>query len=127
MFVVNLTGSTPRGLYALSSRRPAVNDYVVIESGRLAFSGGLRGDLLLVKRLAYADGEAVRISKDALTVAGRVYAKHRPEGVAYDAALAAGEGILLGDHPRSFDSRYFGPVKLSGCIRAVPLLLLDAP
>jgi type IV secretory pathway protease TraF len=127
LFVVNLTRSTPRGLYALSSRPPGVDDYIVIEASKLAFSNGLRQDLLLVKRLAYANREAFTVTGNALTVAGRTYAKYRPAGIALDASLASGEGLLLGDHPRSFDSRYFGPVKLRDCTRAVPLFLIDRP
>ncbi len=42
-------------------------------------------------------------------------------------ALQAGEVFLLGTHPASFDSRYFGPVPASTVLGVAHPLWLDAP
>jgi conjugative transfer signal peptidase TraF len=123
--MLNLTPSLPRGLYYVSSRTPSRNDCVLINSDRLAFNNGLR-NVTLLKRIAFAAGDQVSVTGDALIVNDGVpFRKYRPLGVTGEWVLRDGQAVLLGDHPRSFDSRYFGPVSIADCTRVVPLLLLD--
>jgi type IV secretory pathway protease TraF len=125
LFIINLTASLPRGLYYVSSRPPRRFDRVIINSGRLAFTGGLR-NVTLLKRVAFASGEHVILTPGALMIGGDfALAKHLPIGITGEWLLRDGEAVLLGDSARSFDSRYFGPVRLADCTRVVPLLLFD--
>ena len=125
LFVINFTASLPRGLYYVSSRPPRAGDFVIIDSGRLAFNNGLRGTTLL-KRIAFDSGERVSLTADALTVNDEItIGKWRPVGVTGDRVLRAGECVILGDAERSFDSRYFGPVLTADCTRVAPLFLID--
>jgi conjugative transfer signal peptidase TraF len=71
---------------------------------------GLPGDEVLQTAEALINGRAVPHSKALDTDAeGRpLPALASPRFV-----LRAGEGMFLGTHPRSFDSRYFGPLPLA--------------
>lgn len=121
---VNESPSLPRGVYL---RRPgaaiALGAVVVAPQPSLArpYLGGLGvpSRTRLIKRVAGAHGDLVchqdgRISTPLRTVA--LLGRDR-RGVALTAweecrRLGAGEIFLLGDTPSSFDSRYFGPVRL---------------
>lgn len=122
MFVVNVSRSLPRGLYRVSPVPPAVGDYVVINSDGLPFTV-TRSRLL--KKIAYGGGEPVYVGRDGLAAGGRLYPRSRDIGIDYCGRLQEGECVILGDSPRSFDSRYFGPVRIADCVRVVPLVLID--
>jgi signal peptidase I len=125
IFMINYTGSSPRGLYAISKEAASVGDFIVIHSGRLAFNDGIENTFLL-KKIAFAGNEAVVINRDHLRVGGKwVFKKHRDAGILYEGVLKDGECIITGTHDRSFDSRYFGPVKIADCTPVRPLFLID--
>jgi len=134
--IINETPSMQKGLYvriddAHDLKRGEIvalplpknaKDYLV---GKL----GYPADTLLIKRVAALPGDEVCRQAGKLTVAGKtLQAKDRDR---HDNALPdwqgchklSNEGIFIqGDHPGSFDSRYFGPVSrhaLSGTYRQV--------
>jgi type IV secretory pathway protease TraF len=126
LFILNFSPSLPRGLYLLSRRPPEVGDYAVVSPEALAYNEGV--GTRLIKKIAFSSGEEISLGRDSLIVDGvRVFPKYRDAGVEFHGRLAHGRCILLGDHPRSFDSRYFGPVGISDCSRAVPLLVWKGP
>jgi type IV secretory pathway protease TraF len=125
LFMINGSASTPRGLYLVSREPIRVGDYIAIHTGRLAFSNGFNATLL--KRAAYAAGETLLIDDDGLTVNGEVFPKARRMGRTGAFTLQAGECLILGNRTNSFDSRYFGPVRIADCTRLLPLVLIDAP
>ncbi|MFN3511856.1 MAG: S26 family signal peptidase [Phenylobacterium sp.] len=123
--LVNESRSVPRGLYL---RR----DDLTPERGRLVAvrqpagpaAAYLRGlgvpsDMRLLKRVAAVPGDAVCAWAGALvTPKGAVPAPGRDRRGAPLPSwrgcrhLGAGELLVLGDTPRSFDSRFFGPLRL---------------
>lgn len=134
--IINETPSMQKGLYmrvgnAQELQRGEIvglpmpklaKDYLV---GKL----GYPADTLLIKRVAAMPGDTVCRKASMLTVRGQqLQAKDQDmRGNALPNwqgchQLSKNEVFLLGDHPGSFDSRYFGPVsrqELSGTYRQV--------
>lgn len=90
---------------------------------------GYPKDTMLIKRVAGLSGDlvcrqgsVVTINKRAL-VAARADRQGKPLPAWFGCrTLSTNEVFILGDHPASFDSRYFGPVsggELVGIYRAV--------
>lgn len=122
--IINETPSMQKGLYvriddAQDLKRGEIvampmptsaKDYLV---GKL----GYPANTLLIKRVAALPGDEVCRQTDTVTVAGKtLQAKARDR---HDNVLPTWQGchklsneriFIQGDHPGSFDSRYFGPV-----------------
>lgn len=134
--IINETISMQKGLYVRTGgvgelkhgdiiampMNQNAKDYLV---GRL----GYPADTKLIKRVVALSGETVCRQAGTVTVPGRaVHADRRdsqgtllPFWVGCHTLLPT-EVFLLGDHPSSFDSRYFGPVlkrDLSGTYQEV--------
>jgi type IV secretory pathway protease TraF len=122
VFFINLSLSLPRGIYMRAQGTIQNGDFVIINTGALAFDNGLDNTHIL-KTVAYAHRGHVFIDDYFLIVNGTRIKKFRAAGVHYNAPLRDGEAVILGRHERSFDSRYFGPVSLRDCTRVVPLFL----
>jgi len=122
LFILNVSPSTPRGIYRVSFSLPEAGDYIVIDSSYVSFT---IMETRFLKKIAYANNEEVTIDNDFLMVNNAYFPKYRNMGIDYRGRLGDDECIILGDHPKSFDSRYFGPVKRADCTRVVPLLLFD--
>jgi conjugative transfer signal peptidase TraF len=137
---INTSASLPRGLYRLE-RRPACRGCLVLAcaprwAGELAGGRGYlsRGDCPggvkpLGKVVLAAAGDWVEVREEGLAVNGRPVAGSAAQ--AADRAgrplphlargrrrLRGGELWLFSAHPRSYDSRYFGPVP-AGNVRGV--------
>jgi signal peptidase I len=89
---------------------------------------GYPKDTILIKRVAGLSGDHVCRQGSVVTVnkKSQVAARSDRQGIPLAAwvgcrTLSTNEVFLLGDHPASFDSRYFGPVsqgELAGIYRA---------
>ena len=89
---------------------------------------GYPKDTMLIKRVAGLPGDLVCRHGSVITINKRtlVAARSDRQGIPLPAwfgcrTLSTNEVFLLGDHPASFDSRYFGPVsrsELGGIYRA---------
>lgn len=122
--LVNESPSLPRGLYVrdwgADVRRGSVVAFKQPEAARPYL--GLRGmpaDVLLIKRVAAAGGDNVCIVDDVLRTPQRQVAVRGRDraGLALPRwsgcrRLDPGEVFLLGDTETSFDSRYFGPLRI---------------
>lgn len=124
LWLINETPSLPRGLYVRSPTRPAPGTVVAVappQAVRPYLAGlGAPADARLLKRVAAGPGETVCRE-------GRRLTWPRGEVIALDQdrrgrrlpvwrgcrRLAADERLVLGDSAASFDSRYFGPVRLA--------------
>ncbi|UCI32120.1 S26 family signal peptidase [Mesorhizobium sp. B4-1-4] len=134
--VWNASASAPVGLYFVSSATPARGDLVLVRTpDTVAVLAEKRSylprNVPLVKRIAARPGEHVCTFDDAIIIRGEIVARRLATDTQGRALpwwnacrkLAAGEVFLLnGEAPRSFDSRYFGPVPATNVIgRLVPL------
>jgi conjugative transfer signal peptidase TraF len=121
-FVVNESGSVPRGLYRRTSEPVATGRLVTLALPPNARSYlaplGAGSDARLLKRVAAVGGETVcsrdgRIDWDRGAVAVLRRDRHGRPLPAWRGCrrLAPDELFVVGDTPTSFDSRYFGPVR----------------
>lgn len=118
-FAYQPTDSMPRGLYWLSPGREAPLGSLVT----LPAPG--KPGLVLLKRIAAVAGDGVCLDGRQVIIRGQPAAEALADGPAPASlcrALTASEVFVLGDGPRSFDSRYFGPIDRSLLThRALPL------
>ena len=122
--VVNVTDSLPHGLYWLSRHSDVrLGQLVAVHPpdtirGLLRERGYAPADGYLLKRVAALGGDDVCVQGGLARVRGEVLGQQRREDSQgrilprYESCgpLPAGAVFLAAAHPRSLDSRYFGPV-----------------
>ena len=127
-FIWNRTQSVPEGLYVLTAQpTPFTRGDLVAyqptpsEAQWLADRGALGRNWPMLKRVAGLEGDEICFRQDTLLINGRPAAKRlvqddlgqtlpRPSGCY---RLGRADILLLADHPRSLDGRYFGVQELS--------------
>ena len=128
----NFTRSLPRGIYREVDKR--------IDRGRIALVALERGYLRrgscpsgvepVGKIVVALPGDLVGIDDRGVQVNGALLAETEPQltdsggrplpRLSLDSApLAPGQVVVIGPHPRSFDSRYFGPISTSQIVAVV--------
>lgn len=137
VLVWNKSPSVPIGLYLVLARPPHVGDYIVIRlSGTMQALAEQRNyigpNTPLLKRVAASEGNRVCRRGQAVLISGQ----HVVFALGFDRAgkplpvwqgchrLQDDQVFVLGTHPESFDSRYFGPInrdQIAGA--AIPLFI----
>ncbi len=113
----NFSASMPLGLYRVVGGRVSSGDLVIFP-GKSVPSYGLRVTKYLLKRVISCSRERVTIDGSGLSIGGKLIAKRvKPFGIRFDGVVPPGEALVLGENPRSFDSRYYGPVPLDEMTR----------
>lgn len=89
------------------------------------------GSMPLLKRVVAVEGDEVRVTDYGVEVNGRPVPNSKPFDLASNGRalthlrgafyLRHGELWVAGEHPNSFDSRYFGPVRIP--LRSTPDLI----
>lgn len=127
MFYVNHTASAPRGLYLALPLQPSYGDYVNVSCPRDVPPLAKKGELLL-KRLRGVPGDVYIVSDDAMYINGTYYplfhSGYLPQLAKGTFTVPDGYYFLLNDHPKSFDSRYLGPIAKEQ-VHSKMVLLLD--
>lgn len=148
-FRINMTPSEPLGLWRVAAldRSPTVGDVVFIcppENDRMREarqrgylrSGSCPGDFApLIKMVIATEGQRVEISSamfvDGITVAHSAVAKAdgkgRPLSAFASGTVPAGHVFLHSGFAGSYDSRYFGPLPVSGILGLAQKVLTYAP
>jgi conjugative transfer signal peptidase TraF len=134
---VNVTSSYPLGVWRLEANRSISQGSLVLLCppdtprfqeakgfGVLRAGGCPGGYAPLLKRLAARPGDFVEVEEEGVSVNGRLIPNSRP--LQHDSRgrslpqtgewgwVPEGEAWFLSDfNPRSFDSRYFGPVSMA--------------
>ena len=134
-FRFNATPSLPVGVYKISSGTPQKGDLVAFclggkaaklaaEREYLHFGSCSNGLRPLFKRLAGMPGEHVDFDSlifQAMDSEARAMPLALHTGIIPD-----GMGLVLSEHPGSFDSRYFGFVPLEKLQRVEPVYLFNS-
>ena len=122
--LINESPSLPRGLYLwIGNGPPRVADIVATPqpmSARPYLSHlGMPGEVLLIKRVGAQGGDRVCRARQHVEFGRRrlIVAERDRSGIPLPSwqecrPLAESEVFLVGDTTSSFDSRYFGPVKI---------------
>lgn len=137
VLVWNRSPSVPIGLYRVLARPPHVGDYVVFRlSGTMQALAERRSyigpNTPLLKHVATMEGDwvcrrgqAVLVSRQQVAIALGTDRAGKPLPVWRGChQLQHGQVFVLGTHPESFDSRYFGPIdreQIAGA--AIPLFI----
>ncbi len=123
--VLNVTGSMPAMVYRLGNgERGSMVSFCSPISHQSIGHGSCPDDSMpLIKRAVGVAGDLVTASDAGIEVNGQPVPNSRPlhldtKGSALphlrgSFSLRQGEIWVAGEHPNSFDSRYFGPVKIS--------------
>lgn len=121
--VINDTPSLPKGIYQKKNRPVGKGCFVLFRLPTSELSSRPYARENLIKQVAAMEGDHVRISAEGVRVNGRMLANSVPlptdrDGLPLpqlaldDYTLRAGELLTMSTYnPRSFDSRYFGPVR----------------
>jgi len=140
LVVWNASPSVPVGLYLVTKASPRVGDLVALRlppvvAAFAARRGYIPTSAYLLKPIAAVAGDLVCRFAERILVRGVL------AGIAEDAdadgnamptwqgcrVLQMGEVFVLGDHPGSFDSRYFGPLNTASITRRAVLLWSRRP
>jgi conjugative transfer signal peptidase TraF len=136
LFLWNASGSTPRGLYRVFPGSEVHRGDSVIAALRepyrtlAAKRGYLPLGVLLVKRVAAIPGDRICFRGPTISIDGKAAAirktldarGQRLPAWSGCADLRAGEYLLFGESPWSFDGRYFGATRKSEIIGRAVLL-----
>lgn len=130
--VWNFSPSLPEGLYRLESQAWQKGDLVALRASGsgarlLETSRALAHGRLLLKRAVAGQGDVVCRAEDIVLINGVQAAVVKELQVAgrtlpdWSGCLTLSEDavFLLGEHPSSFDSRYFGPVPSSDIVGVI--------
>ncbi len=137
----NASGSVPYGLYLRLDRPAALGDLAAAclpedlarfaRARGYALSGSLcpGGTAPVLKRLAARAGAQIALDRGEVSIDGTRWPRGEvrsedsagrpvPTQIVYPYLVPGGQVLLLGDHPRSFDGRYFGPLPESRILAA---------
>ncbi|MEY4683798.1 MAG: hypothetical protein RLZ25_257 [Pseudomonadota bacterium] len=129
--VLCLSGNHRWYLIDRSQRQPELGDLVAFRSDE-QMAPEIPFGTLVVKRVEALPGDNVDIESLGLRIQGEMLPVRYPHRARLkDRALPTGSRVLvpegniwvMGDHPRSFDSRYFGPIadrQIIGVAHALP-------
>lgn len=127
---VNFTNSAPHGFWEDKHKAPERGDYVVFclpmdaemfkkarSRGNLPVGHCQSGFAPIAKPVVGFAGDVIEVGPTGVSVNGALLPASRPNSEAvYDAwpygtyTLEEGQMWVMGAHPQSFDSRYYGPV-----------------
>jgi signal peptidase I len=124
IFFVNRTASMPRGIYIKTNEKKLnKGDIIVFNSSQ--FNGKLIKYILAIPEAEFCLDEKGTLWVDNIPSAQRNIKKYsssiNEQSVCQH--LESDEILVIGEHPESYDSRYFGAVKKNGIIATVKLIL----
>lgn len=123
-FVIPESESVNGSLFLLQDKDTA-NDYVVFEYDKIDYKNYHRGKLF-IKKIGCNSGQHLLVQDYKVVCDGRTIAtifQKNAEGqvmpnYSYDGIIPSSQFFALGEHPRSFDSRYFGLVDKAQIIKS---------
>lgn len=121
---INYTGSIPEGLYYVQDDKAEKGDYTLVTSPKVLRRAEARGYIasgtFIGKRIIAGAGDVICIKSDGVFLNGHRVPASNP--LLYDSAgrpmpklrgcikLSGRKVFVMGEEPKSFDSRYFGPI-----------------
>lgn len=106
----NITSSMPLGIYQIQNTTPKKGDLVIFKL--------LQNNKILLKRVVAANGDFVKVDKNGVFINENLVTnsnifkfdtKGNPlKNANINTNLQQNEIFVMGDHEKSFDSRYFG-------------------
>ena len=111
----NTTASMPLGIYQIQNTTPKKGDLVIFKLSQ--------NNKILLKRVVAANGDFVKVDKNGVFI-NKILVKNSTifkfdtkgnplQNVNINRKLRTNEIFVMGDHKRSFDSRYFGIININ--------------
>jgi signal peptidase I len=122
IFFINRTESMPRGIYVKRTKSNIeFNDVIVFYFNE--FKGNLIKHVAAISPSEFCFDEEASLWVDGFPIAQINIEKYpgKKPNQSQCQRLMADEILVLGDHPNSYDSRYFGPIKLKSLVAQVEL------
>ncbi len=130
---INNSDSAPKGFYLITNDEPGKDDYVIVSKDKLDIDVEIYEYIpdSLLKKISFCENEAIIINEKGLYIDGNVIHMFEQaineelniEAIPYYCNIVLGDNevFLMNEHPRSFDSRYFGAVSKDILRKAEPL------
>lgn len=128
IFFLNLTPSMPTGIYLKTSNQEIkIGDIIIFntefyKNKLIKYVAARGGDEFCID-----DGGALWVNGEFIAQKNIYKFNFIKEEKAICQKLRNDELLVLGEHPDSFDSRYFGPIKFSNVSAKIRLLITLAP
>jgi len=128
---VNFTESAPPGIYIVSNKPITKWHYVSIPSENIKLNQNVvKLPTRLTKKVVGVAGDYVQVCDSGVFVNGAYLGKvRRVKGIpdlTFSGYIEVGQIFVVNDNPKSFDSRFFGPVSESGVVPIEPFLLFPS-
>lgn len=119
---LNVSASMPLGFYRAIGGTVGAGSLVEFPSSVIP-SFGLTLPRFLLKRVETTGGADVLVDRLGLHIGGVLVARRvKNIGIRFKGRLPVGKVVVLGENPKSFDSRYFGPVPRRDLTVVAPIL-----
>ena len=141
-FRINTTKSIPKGVYRIVNHPPKTGDYILfcppekalfheaLQRGYLNAGFCQGGTGVMMKKIAGESGDRIRINAQGVWINGKKWSQSKP--LEKDGArrslptifieyrtLKQDEYLLMGEHPASFDGRYFGVIQKDSSFKTI--------
>jgi signal peptidase I len=123
IFFINRTSSMPRGLYIkINSHNLQIGDIIIFNIDK--FKGNLAKYIAGISSNEFCSDENRDLWINGIPTAQNNIDKYLKESPTQSTCqtLDPDEILVLGEHPDSYDSRYFGPIKTNQVIAKVKLI-----
>lgn len=114
----------PKGIYITIKLKNIENGDIIVFNNKI-YNGNLIKYAIVLEQIEYCEDQEGTLWVNSIPQAQKNIVKY-PESIPFQSScrrLKNGELLVFGEHPDSYDSRYFGPIHKNEVIAQVKLLV----